>query len=474
MRALFLILILAGSLAIAQGRLSFSPQSGTVGTIVQAAATGLTPGLEVDLVWTSADPSWKVEDGRFLGIEASETSEVLTSGTVNASGELGLEFTVPEDFGYVHNVFLMNGDEQVARQGFVVAPELTISPSSGPVGTPITVTVTGVGYRFWESVWHLLYDGAHSGWLSAITTNGTATAVIPATGPAGPHTLQILSGTHPVPYLNQQQAPIYKPQIPTVLGETFEITVGEPVVPAPAQTQHLTRLPGSSVVSEGDRPVLVSDYRSGWVGSPLTVTGAGFPANSDVQLEWSSVVGNRIAGSGWEEVLRPLQTVSTDASGNFSLTFPTPDDLGGEHRLVASAGDASAELVYSITPSVLEISPQVVAPGGDITVTLKGVGWTETANIYTLLLDNGYIGYGCGFNSQGDVTIHLKAPGQPGMHYISLYPSIYEGELSGPGAPGPNSNANATYLQLPMLNAADHPGEVLPAFQLSFEVKAPE
>ncbi|MEJ2289928.1 MAG: hypothetical protein P8Y02_15105 [Deinococcales bacterium] len=66
------------------------------------------------------------------------------------------------------------------------------------------------------------------------------------------------------------------------------------------------------------------------------------------------------------------------------------------------------------------------------------------------------------------MVIHIKAPGRPGTHYISLYPSIYKGDLKGPGAP--TSTANANYLLLPMLNVLDHPGERLPAFQLAFTV----
>ena len=66
------------------------------------------------------------------------------------------------------------------------------------------------------------------------------------------------------------------------------------------------------------------------------------------------------------------------------------------------------------------------------TVHLKGVGWTETANIYTVVYDNGYIGYACAFNSQGDVEIPLQATGDPGWHFIDLYPAIYRGEEQRP------------------------------------------
>jgi len=452
------------------GRLALAPPDGTVGTVVVATVTGLAPDVDVELVWMSADAEWNVGDGTFHGVTATETRTVLGSATTDADGGAVLEFTVPEDFGYVHNLFVEAEGEQVARQGFTVAPSLTISPTSGPVGTPITVTMQGVGYRFWESVWHLAYDGAHTGWISAITTDGTAVITIPATGEVGLHSLQAISGTHPVPYLNQQQSPNYKPAVPVVLGALFEVTEGAAVVPAAPDTQVLAR---SRSVSSNfmSGPSLTVDHGSGTVGSPIEVSGRGFPPGATVELTWSSVTGNRISGAGWQEVESPIAQVVASTDGTFSTTIETPDDLGGAHTLRAVAGDVDESVEYVITPSVALIAPQVVEPGGDITITIKGVGWTETANIYTVLMDNGFLGYGCGFNSQGDVTIFLKAPGREGTHYIGIYPSIYQGDVTSPGGPT-TPDANATYLQLPMLNHIDHPGEELPAFLLSFEVRA--
>ena len=115
-----------------------------------------------------------------------------------------------------------------------------------------------------------------------------------------------------------------------------------------------------------------------------------------------------------------------------------PDDLGGTHRIVAhtaSDGAAEAAASYTITPSVAEIAPATVAPGGTITLHVKGVGYTETGNTYTMLMDNAFFGYGCGFNSQGDVTIHVRAPGRIGWHFVDLFPTIYRGQIQGPGAP---------------------------------------
>jgi hypothetical protein len=463
-----LALGLIGSMAFGQAQLRLEPTAGIVGSEVVASVTGATPGSRVDIVWMSADADWNVADGRFFGVVAEETRAVVASAEVGADGSAMTSFAVPEDYGYVHYVFVEAAGEQVARGGFIVVPNVEISPTSGPVGTPITITMTGIGYRFWEIAWHLLYDGAHAGMLTAVTTRGTAVATIPATGAVGLHTLQLLSGTHPVPYLNQQQSPNYKPAVPTVVHALFEVTEGPAVLPPPPETQTLPRR--AAAEPDGAGPRLWADLSSGPVDSPIALQGAGFPAGASVGLTMDTVRGNRISGGGWQVIEVELQTVQAGPDGRFALTLPTPDDLGGEHVLRARADGAEAEFAYTITPSVRLVSPAVVEPGGEVEVVIKGVGWSETANICTVLLNNGYLGYGCGFNSQGDVTILLRAPGQEGVHFLSFYPSIYQGEVTGPGAPA-TPDANATYLQVPMLHEADHPGEELPAMHLAFEVR---
>jgi hypothetical protein len=83
---------------------------------------------------------------------------------------------------------------------------------------------------------------------------------------------------------------------------------------------------------------------------------------------------------------------------------------------------------FWIKPTAFPLDVERGPPGTQTTVHLKGVGWTETANIYTVIYDNSYIGYVCPFKSQGDVEIPLQATGDPGWHFIDLYPAIYRGE----------------------------------------------
>jgi hypothetical protein len=37
------------------------------------------------------------------------------------------------------------------------------------------------------------------------------------------------------------------------------------------------------------------------------------------------------------------------------------------------------------------------------------------------------MGYACGFNTGGDVTLNFTATGGPGTHLIDIYPTIYDG-----------------------------------------------
>jgi hypothetical protein len=196
------------------------------------------------------------------------------------------------------------------------------------------------------------------------------------------------------------------------------------------------------------------------VGQPVAVSGAGFTPGKRYALEWTTVVGNRVGGHGWNEASRPVAEAMADPSGRVGFHFTVPDDLGGAHALSAENSAGKQTGSFWIRPTAFPLDVEHGPPGTPFTVRLKGVGWTETANIYTVVYDNSYIGYVCAFNSQGDVQIPLQATGDPGWHFIDLYPAIYRGEEQRP-----------RNFMIPQLTyAADHPGEDLPHFRFAFEV----
>jgi hypothetical protein len=460
----------------APGRLIFAPIGAMVGVPVTARGTNLPPATRFALVWHSARPHWNVGDGKFNGILAPDATRTLAAGTSDARGTLLLHFAVPEDFGYIHDVELQpDGGTVAARQGFTIIPHLTVSPSSGPLGTPITITMTGDGYRFYQLNWHLMYDGAQTGWLSAITTHGTARVTIPATGAIGLHTLQALEGPT-APYLNEQQSPNYQPLIPTVIAGSFRIVPGAPHLPGSVKLQTLPRTHAPAALAGKATPSLGADFGSGVVGSTIALSGHGFTPHTAIDIGWETVVGDDISGNGFALQQRPLTNATSDAGGAFLVRVKTPDDLGGDHRIIAlehgQPATAAIATNYTITPSVAEIAPSgVLQPGQEITIDVKGASWTETGNIYTVDVDDAYFGYACGFFSQGDVTMRIRAPGGSGWHFIDLYPAIYNGKILGPGLPPQGSDVNGTYFLLPMLNVIDHPAERMPAFHFAIRVR---
>lgn len=453
-----LLWLLAAPLALADyvGKLALEPEHAAAGTTVRVRGEGLPPGERFELAWTTVEGRWKVEGERYLGREYLPASRPLAAVRSDAAGRLSAQFRVPEDFGFLHDVVLRQGERVVTRAGFNVDMTMEISPASGPVGTPITVEVKGIGWRHLENSWLLLYDNASTGWVSAVTTHGSARFTIPATGRPGVHMLELLHGDFTFPYRNMQQSP--QPDRPR-FARHFTVTSGAPVLPPPAAAQvqrEVKRLP----VREGGLAVSPAFVT---VGTPVAVRADGLTPGKAYELAWSTTVGNRVAGEGWGEAARVIAAAKADLQGAAQFRFPAPDDLGGLHALALAADGEKRTGLLWIAPSALPLEVARGPAGTAFKIHLKGVGWTETANIYTVVYDNGYIGYACGFNSQGDVEIDLYATGEPGWHFIDLYPAVYKGAETRP-----------INFRLPQLTyAADHPGEDLPAFRFAFEVTLP-
>ncbi len=440
------------------GSVSVDPSLAPVGSRVTVSGTGFPSGGSFDLVWQTMEGSYDIQ-GDYLeeyhGRVFEEVTYVIATVSTDASGSFQETLTVPEDYGFNHNITVERDGEVLNRVGFNIEPTVSISPTSGPLGTMITVTMTGIGWARMENSWTLMYDNKYTGLLSAVTTKGTARAVIPATGGTGRHILKILHGAYQYPYLNTEQNP--RPDQP-VISRQFTVTDGAVVLPLAAEDQGFSAEPGVPPADSGD-PVLWTDPGMGPIRTQTSLLGKGFSLGQEVRFLWFRVVGNRVSGGGWDEESFELGTATAEADGSISLAFTTPDDLGGGHRIEAiSAGDKITETAFVITPSISELAVSSGPVGTELTINIKGVGWTETANIYHLVYDNGYLGYACGFNSQGDITLNLPLTGQPGWHFIDLYPGIYKGKEAG----------GVQNFRIPQLTYQDdHPGEDLPAFRFA-------
>src|SRR5215469_4343346 len=434
------------------GRLIVAPEHGPTGTPVTVTAEGLPAEEEFQLVWRTVDGVWKVTEAEYHGREYRAVAYEIARAKTNQAGRLSAKFAVPEDFGFMHDIVLQQGGHLFAQTGFSIDMTVEISPKSGPVGTPITVEVKGIGWRSLVNSWDLLYDNNFTGWISSVTTHGSARFTIPATGGPGVHILEVLHGELTFPYRNMQQSP--EPDRPR-WAIPFTVTADAPVLPPPPEQQARQNSPVQARQDE-----LVAMPQSSGVGEPVVVVSDGLGPGKTYRLNWTRVVGNRMTGTGWQELSTVVAESEADGAGRAEFRFRVPDDLGGAHGLWIDAGSVKKTGRYWIIPTALPLDVGRGPVGTTFTIHLKGVGWTETANIYHLIYDNSYIGYACAFNSQGDLEIPIKATGAPDWHFIDLYPGIYKGAETRPDN-----------FRIPQLTyAQDHPGEDLPAFHFAFEV----
>ena len=438
------------------GRLKLEPHQGPIGTPVIARGSGLPANQEFDLVWRTSKARWIVDNAEYHGREYTPVGYLISKVMTDGAGGFTASFTAPDDFGFWHDITVQTSDRVLTQAAFHVDMTVDISPKSGPVGTPIQVDVRGIGRQQLQNSWLLLYDNKYTGWMSSVNTGGSATFTLPAAGKPGTHVLEILHGDFTFPYRNMQQSP--EPDRPRFVLP-FQITEGEPVLPMPVDEQIQAEI--RDLPAQGE---LAVDPPFGIVGTPMLVRGEGFEPGKTYPLNWSTVTGNRVSGSGWEEHEQVISEAKADADGVLEFRLDTPDDLGGVHNLRVATANGDRTGTYWIAPSAKALDVARGPAGTTFTIQLKGVGWTETANIYAVVYDNAYVGYACGFNSQGTVEIFLQATGEPGWHFIDLYPAIYKGKERRPNN-----------FRLPQLTyKQDHPGEDLPRFSFAFEVIEPE
>jgi hypothetical protein len=434
------------------GRLAVTPEHGPAGTPLQVTGTGFPPEQELELVWRTVKGHWKVTIAEYHGREYAPAAYRITTVKSDKTGRIAASFTAPEDYGFLHDIVVQQGNRLLTQTAFSIDMTVKLAAASGPVGTPIAIEVQGIGWRELEGSWVLLYDNKFTGFMSAVNTGGTARFNITATGHVGLHIIEVQHSDFGSPYRNTQQSPV--PDRPVFRLE-FTVTPGAPVLPpeAASQAQSVVR----SLPPQGD---LVATPAFSGIDHPVVVKGAGFEPGKAYKLNWNTVVGNRMTSAGWEEQARVIAEAKADASGQAEFRFKAPDDLGGVHNLWVDVGGAKKQGAYWIAPTALPLDVARGPAGTTFRIHLKGVGWSETANIYTLVYDNATSGYACAFNSQGDIEIIMQATGEPGWHFIDLYPAIYKGKETRPNN-----------YRLPQLTYADdHPGEDLPRFRFAFEI----
>jgi hypothetical protein len=472
--------------------LTTKPDIAVAGTDFAVSGTGLPANKDVLLTWSTANVDWQL-DARpdsvdYLGRTATNYNVQLAIAHTDASGAFDITVKAPLDWGGLHDIYAVVDGVQVAKGGFLVARHASISPTRGPIGTPITITYSGLGSRLYEGSAALMYDNKFVGQVTGNWSRGVAVAHIRAAGPVGRHVIVLMDAVT-YSYMNIPQSPN-----PWATGAKLAFTVTKdagrpkpeidwPVDVTPTMTSVTTLIPGGATrttasASAGAAPAGAStvtgalSVKSGQILTKVDVTAGGLTANAPVDLEWASVVGNRVNCKGvcWATMNVPLGTSTAAADGSLKARITVPDGLGGWHTVqVIQNGEVKAQLPFFVKRSFASAQPVsdlTLRQGQHFTIHLKGLGWTQLDNTIAVDYDNAYIGYGCGFNSQGDTVLNLTATGAPGTHLIDMYPLLYTQQPW---------YANTPYGMIPMLSyRTDLPGLALgyqlPAMRLAITV----
>ena len=490
----------AATLSPTIGNLVVSPNVGTEGQPFTISGSGLPANTSVELTWSTATATWiaDVEPNtvNWLGRTATNFNVVLANVTTDANGNFTFATTVPVDFGGIHDIYAVVNGVEVDHGGYEMFRTVTVTPKRGPIGTPITITYTALGSSLYGSGGVVLWDNHFAGNMSGNWTRGTATVTIRATGPVGQHVVTIEDGMG-VSYLNVVQSPV-----PYLNGGSaiFTTTPGKinlkpsitwpdtitPTVPERTTLQTAGLDPTSTAVA-------TLSQTSGPILTKVQVSATGLSGTGTDQLVWSTVIGSRVncpTSSCWNFESVPLGT-ATIANGTLSSTVTIPDGLGGWHVIqVMNGSKVEAQVPFYVKESIVPFydtsgkllsmgvatandaaTPEAIAAGQsgtgtytfkegqEFTISLKGVGWTQLDNTLAVDYDNSFIGYGCGFNSNGYMVVHLRATGGPGVHLIDFYPLLYTQQPS---------FANTQGGMLPILSFRDN----IPGLALGYQIPA--
>lgn len=206
-------------------------------------------------------------------------------------------------------------------------PEITLSPSSGSVGT--RVTVTGTEFQSFK---------------------GTEVSIF-------------------FDNVEIDNSPLTVPQSGTF---TTDFDVPDDAEPGMAYVKVRTLLGGEARESFIVRkPEIELSSDEGAVGTMVTVEGQGFCAGGEVDLYYYKD-GSRVN----------VATETASPTGEFTYTFPIPDSAAGKHRIKGEDTlDNSAEARFEVTPAIT-LSSSSGAIGDGLAVSGTGFGSERDVTIY--------------------------------------------------------------------------------------------
>jgi hypothetical protein len=283
--------------------LSLNPQTGPVGTPVTVTGQGfgalktITITFAGSAIATSPSPITTNGSGSFVASfivpAGSTTSSIAGAKTVQASDSAS--------------------PSNSASATFTVTPAITLSPTSGNVGS--TVTVSGTGYGASRTI-TIKYDGVtQTTSPTTVTTTNYGTFSCTFTVPASVAGLHTVTGTD---------------SSSNVDTETFTVI-----------------------------PNITLNPTNGYVGSSVTVSGTGFASNKAITATFNASV--TLSG-----------TTSTGSTGSFTgAIFTVPISTAGAQTVVitdANFNSGSAAFTVNVVVQPITVTLSNSAPSATVTV----------------------------------------------------------------------------------------------------------
>jgi hypothetical protein len=456
-----------------RGTLVLSDQEGYVGDTITFQGRNLPPDERFEIQWSTSQGTWGVlEANEVVGPQYKPRTETVATVTSDGDGTFDQQWEVAEDYGGSHKIELIHGEETVDRTDFEIHPWFDINRTEAELGEAFTITGYGIGPNVVTNNYQIAWDNGYVGFMTGVMNRGTATAEIRAAGPPGKHTIQVWRNYRGVPYLqNNTQSP-YGP-VGQGRQSQWTVEVTEPEDPPvttwvdPLFDESPIDLHYPEIDTDTDAELEISPS-SGQPGTTAFITGREFPAETEVDLVWYRHEGHRVKGIPITPEPHPevLPTVTTDEDGSFQLEIEMPLAEGSTRPITAAVdGREVAVTGFMMQPSIERFEPTSGSVGDTIEIELSGIGWTIYENAPYFVYDNKPLGYICGTagdDKQGTIRIEIPATGQPGWHFIDVYPTLFDMREDEPEF---EIRPHLSYLD-------NHPVRPLPALHMAFEIEA--
>ena len=215
--------------------LDVTPSQVVIGDAMTITGKGLTGNTPVTLTWSTNDATWVTDvqpnTVNYMGTAYTKYNVVIATVTTDPLGGFVYKTKVPSDFGGVHDIYAVNNETALAHGGVQIARTFKMTPTSGPVGTPITIEYSGLGPSLYAAGSALYYDNKFVGEMQARWTRGTARTTILASGAVGKHFIQANDGVWERVFANSSRFQLVcifralKVVFRKLVGESFNVTL---------------------------------------------------------------------------------------------------------------------------------------------------------------------------------------------------------------------------------------------------------